>query len=579
MALAKEAQDEALKNNRHYTAAFSWEVTGWIYQFNGHWDSSVHYLEKAHRYFAEHGYKTDVLNTDIELAEVYNKQSRFSEALECLVEGDALSCEINNKRKQANIKRMLGVVYRGMRDNEKAQLYFKEAMSAFISIEDTEKYTVTASSLAILYRNIEQYDSSLMLMKHNLSLSVQQSFPAYQVAMNHEGIAESFLGLNRQKNIRRYADSALQHYLSAYAIFKKTNDSSDMVWEASCIGRTLAALNQYSEAETYLLEALQVSAQLNMVNNQYDIANELYSLYEKTGDYKKAFSYLKLSKALSDSLSAITQVDKTNELKEKFESRKKEQEIKLLKTQNDLAVSDSRRARLIQYIFILLFTTAIAITLLLLNRLKIKRKLEAQMLRNQLASDLHDDIGSALSSIDISSRVALLQKNNYEMVETQLQKIRQQAHKTMESMSDIVWSIKPGNDTLEDTLAHMREFASELCEPLGIGLDFKTPQKENIFIGTDMRRNLFLIYKEAVNNAAKYSGCKNITTLLDIDNDMLTMKIEDDGKGFDPHTVKNGNGLTNMQTRAQHIHARIKIASQPGKGTAITLQYPHIGVK
>jgi len=149
----------------------------------------------------------------------------------------------------------------------------------------------------------------------------------------------------------------------------------------------------------------------------------------------------------------------------------------------------------------------------------------------------------------------------------------------MESMSDIVWSIKPENDTLEDTIVHMREFASELCEPLGIALEFQFPQIEKMTLSPDARRNIFLIFKEAVNNAAKYSSCKNIITSFKISEDDLIMMIKDDGAGFDTALIKNGNGLRNMQTRAAHLQAQLSINTAINSGTTITLCYPHFGVK
>lgn len=179
-----------------------------------------------------------------------------------------------------------------------------------------------------------------------------------------------------------------------------------------------------------------------------------------------------------------------------------------------MAELNNRKTRLLQYIFIILFAASLIIGWLLLNRFRIKRRLHDQLLRNQIARDLHDDIGSALSSIDISSGVALV-KDDAGKVTEQLHKIQLYARKTMDSMSDIVWSINPHNDSFENILSRMREFAAELCEPLNIELVFKAEgDTGRVIMETGRRKNLFLIFKEAVNNAVKYSACKKITVSL-----------------------------------------------------------------
>ncbi len=205
-----------------------------------------------------------------------------------------------------------------------------------------------------------------------------------------------------------------------------------------------------------------------------------------------------------------------------------------------------------------------------------KRKLEKQILRNQIAGDLHDDIGSALSSIDISSRIALVKNEDRSAVSEQLLKIQQHARKTMDSISDIVWSINPQNDNFESVLMRMREFAAGVCEALQVNLQFSASEEvENISMDTDKRKNIFLIYKEAVNNAAKYSGCTLLTIeIKKAQKEQLVIKIADDGKGFDEETIKKGNGLRNMKMRAGHLKAELTIHSLPGKGTSIVLNCP-----
>jgi len=241
-----------------------------------------------------------------------------------------------------------------------------------------------------------------------------------------------------------------------------------------------------------------------------------------------------------------------------------------------LTEADNRKNRLIQYIFIILFLASILIGWLLFNRIRISKRLEQLTLRNRIAGDLHDDIGSALSSIDISSRVALAKKENPLVIQENLTKISQQVRKTMDSMSDIVWSINPANDSFENMLSRMREFATGICEPQKIEFVMFEPEDKNITITeADKRRNIFLIFKEAINNACKYSGCSRLEATFERrGKNRLLMQITDNGKGFDEKLVKKGNGLQNIRNRARQIGASISIQSIPGKGTTIELESP-----
>ncbi len=205
---------------------------------------------------------------------------------------------------------------------------------------------------------------------------------------------------------------------------------------------------------------------------------------------------------------------------------------------------------------------------------KIGRYFIEEQIRSKVARDLHDDMGSTLSSIKIMSNIAL-EKNDLSTTQTYLKTIQQNANSMQESMSDMVWAINPENDTLEQVIVRMKEFAAEILEPLDIQYEFL---EEDDFSRTKMdlntRKDFFLIFKEAVNNAAKYSQCKNFTVELKRDAQGILLLARDDGKGFDPTLPNGGNGLKNIKHRANNIKATIHIESIHGEGTSIQLKMP-----
>jgi signal transduction histidine kinase len=546
--------------------ANAYNSIGWCYMHKGNLDTAIIFLQKAWQLFSLNKNEYDIVRVDINLAEVYTKQNQLASAIKYLLHGDSLSTKINSIPLQTDIKRQLAIVYRESGDQKKSAEYFKEALEGFSKQGDFFRYVNTGVSLSILYRQMKFTDSSLSLLKRCLDIAKQKKGTPYQVAMTEENIAETYF------DEEKYTE-ALQYYMAAYNTFEKINNKADLAFEAYSVGRTFAKLKRYIEAEKFLLQSYRISDSLKMLNYQRDAADKLGLLYKDQGDWQKAYQYLEKTAELNDSLNIAEQIEKTNELKEKFETEKKEKEIKLLKTEKQLTEVDNRKTVLLQYIFLLLFAASVVIGWLLFNRFKIKRRLQEQLLRNQIAGDLHDDIGSTLSSIDISSRIALVKKGDTAAVEEQLIKIRQQAQKTMDSMSDIVWSINPYYDNFESMLARMREFAAEICEPQQIVLQFEVAREvEAVSFDTDKRKNIFLIFKEAINNAVKYSGCSLliIQFLKNNQNDFV-MTVHDNGNGFDEAIIKKGNGLRNMKTRAAHIAGQLNVQSAEGKGTTVEL--------
>lgn len=200
-----------------------------------------------------------------------------------------------------------------------------------------------------------------------------------------------------------------------------------------------------------------------------------------------------------------------------------------------------------------------------------------EQLRNKIARDLHDDIGSTLSGINIFSRIALQKLDeDREASGELLRRIHQRSEKTMEALSDIVWSINTRKDDIENVLARMREYLGEVLEPMEINYTFSIdPRAQHLHIGMEIRRDIYLIFKEAVNNASKYAGCDLIRIELKKEhNKVMGMVIEDNGKGFVLHSATPGNGINNMQERAARIGGQLHIDSEPGRGTRVVLIFP-----
>jgi two-component sensor histidine kinase len=219
--------------------------------------------------------------------------------------------------------------------------------------------------------------------------------------------------------------------------------------------------------------------------------------------------------------------------------------------------------------FILLMATLIAAILYGIYRYRLQQIKRLQVIRNNIASDLHDDIGSTLNSISIYSEVA---RQQAEKEIPALDLIGINSRKIIESMSDIVWTINPENDSFEKIIIRMRSFAHQLLKAKKVEYTFEVDEKLNsVALPMQVRKNFYLVFKEAVTNLVKYSGASRVAISLNADNKTIILIIRDNGTGIPVNSETQGNGLMNMKRRAEEIHADLKIISANGEGTGIEL--------
>ncbi|MBA2305733.1 MAG: hypothetical protein H0W08_24300 [Acidobacteria bacterium] len=207
------------------------------------------------------------------------------------------------------------------------------------------------------------------------------------------------------------------------------------------------------------------------------------------------------------------------------------------------------------------------------HRYRVARLLEMANMRTRIATDLHDDIGANLTRIALLSEVA--RQAHHDEGRGHLASIARIARESVGSMSDIVWAINPARDTLLDLTRRMRQHAEEIFTLREIQLRFTAPsERESLKLGVDVRRELLLIFKEAVSNVARHSGCSEVAIDLRIEGPRLVLSVRDNGAGFDKSVASEGQGLMSMQRRAQRLGGTLDIRMATPSGTAVRLELP-----
>ena len=221
--------------------------------------------------------------------------------------------------------------------------------------------------------------------------------------------------------------------------------------------------------------------------------------------------------------------------------------------------------------FITLVLITVAFLIYYLGTVRIKSQLEIEKLKLKIASDLHDNIGAGLTEISILSEVAERSEgHSSSIVKKDLQKISDTARQLVDSMSDIVWVVNPQRDSLHDLIVKLKDSYNEFFSSIGISFQVKNVEKsDDIKLPMEYKQNLLLMFKEAINNAIKHSGCKKIILEAYYKNDLIEIVLKDDGNGFDLNNVKFGNGIKNMESRANKIKGKLSWNAESGKGTTV----------
>lgn len=205
------------------------------------------------------------------------------------------------------------------------------------------------------------------------------------------------------------------------------------------------------------------------------------------------------------------------------------------------------------------------------------QRLALEQQRQKITADLHDDIGASLSSLQLNSNIAAkLIDSDKERARTVLSKIEKQSRTLAERIGDIIWSLKSDKEQLMTLSSRIKNFANEILGDTDIVYQISIDESLNEEIKDfTNRKNLVLVAKEAINNAAKYSQASEINISLQKVKDMLVLKIVDNGKGFDEAYIK-GNGLENMRKRIQELNGNFSIISEKSIGTTVLASIPFI---
>ncbi len=475
------------------------------------------------------------------------------------------------------VYRLIGGALVKMGKKEQALPYYQKAGVLFRELGDPRGIAIFENQLGELYNTLNQPQQAMIHLRESQKLAEKLQFDMLKFDV-FDGMANAARLLNKPAEGLAYARRAL-------AIAEKQQNKLAICHVYGTIASLYQAQKDYTQAEAYLKKAMTLAEDNDFKDNRKTLTQQLADLYGVQNKYHLAYTFQLQKNRQVDSAIAIRTNAELQRMVAQYETEKKEARIKLLqretqllKQAKQLEQEEARQARwqrnagLIGGLLLLLLGGAVSAWLL--NRSKVQRLEESQRLRQRIAHDLHDEVGSTLSSISLLSGHTdkLLSENRPETAQRMVQKIYTDARQILESIDEIIWTINPGNDSLQRIVMRLQEYAQPLMESKQIGFTFSVdPALEHLPVSMEVRRNLFLIGKEAINNLIKYSEATLATMRFERRGDQFAVLLEDNGRGFDTNQLSSRTGQQSMQQRASAMGGTLTVQSTPGQGTRLEL--------
>jgi len=541
--------------------ANSYNNMGLAYTYQQKYSEGLKMHRKAMEMFTEMNDSSGIMNSNNNLGIIYEEQGNYPEAIKSYLSALKMAEARGNKKAIADAYFNIGNVYNGEISSADAIKSYSSALNIYEEIGFKQGVALCYVNMGQSYQGLDSLESAVKFSQKGYEIleAMGKRVSAAQ-AKNTVAHMNTKLGNYSQ---------ALDDFSAALKVFSGMGDTMNMSTSYRGIGEVHYYKGQYNEALKYFNISLELAKAVGFKTNIVGGYGSIAELYEKKNDFKNAYLNHKLYFAFNDSLLNETKSRQIAEMQTRYETEKKDIDIALLNKNKEIQDVEIKKQKLQKYSFIGGLGLVIVMLLFGYRAYRTRQALRLQDIRNKIAGDLHDDIGSTLNSISIYSEVA---RKKDEHQDEALEMIGEASRKIIDAMSDIVWTINPENDSFAKIIFRMKSLAYNLFRAKKMEFTFHSDEILNEKkLSLDERRNFYLIFKEAINNLVKYSKATRVIIELSNENNYIRLRVQDDGVGFDLSQDNAGNGLKNMKRRANEMNADFKINSSIGSGTQIEL--------
>jgi signal transduction histidine kinase len=582
-------------------------------------DSAIFYYKKAFNLSKKLSYKKGI--SQYYFAMTFLESSRLSnhrEALRLSKEYELFATNEKNDKFLSGAYFSLAQAYQGLDQYDSSIYYYENTLKLLEKIKSPSKIASIYGSISRIYShqkmdnialeyidkamdmNVKQKDTSALIVNYinKSTLYYQMKNTKGEEKCNREGLRLAILSKNPYLQIaictntgamfedRKQYDSSLYYNQRAYQLAKEYGSPVKSINPLIGIVACYAKKKDFNEANKYLqIIAQNPDIQRITLEQQLLITEQKIKVFNGIGKYKEASALFLDYNKLRDSTTNIATQEKilefNNKLK-KAESEKvilsKEVEINKQKTWIYLLSISGIALLLLGFLFYRYQNKkqeAKNQKIKLLEQenefVAIKSSLEGQLNeRVRISKEIHDDLGSSLTSISLLTEVLKTKVDGTKIPE--VGKISATSARMVDSMNEIVWALNVHNDTLDSLVAFIRKYARDFLQDTPIKLVFEEDVNQDFTLQGNVRRSIYLVVKEAINNVVKHADAQQVKLNIQADNNKLTIVIEDDGKGINEEKKSAfGNGLRNMKQRIEDIGGTFNMYQT--KGMVVSIEY------
>jgi two-component system, NarL family, sensor histidine kinase UhpB len=521
------------------------------------------------------------------MAHTHMIDDNYGDALEKMYSSIRYYELLGNEASSSEVYSMMGLAQLCLQDTAAALIGFNKSQEIFKKHGGSETgYANTCLYLGEInfirgyYKSAKEYYEKSLYYYHKDQSEEGVIDAETKIATLYEVLAQQAFVKGDTTAARYLNDTTEQKYLDALIKYKKLNLNQGISQVSYLLGNFYMKQKKLHLSRNYHKQSLMAAQAINGRFLMRDAYLGLSGLDKLEGNYQAAFYNLSQYKLYNDSLVSEESIRKSAANKMRYETEKREDQIKLLSTENKLnTVLAQKESQRKNFAF-----AGIAIVLLggsygFYWFRKKKRLQNQQALMNErlrISRELHDEVGATLSGVSMYSHLTKtqLQSSDLAGVENSLNVMQESSAQMVNKLNDIVWLMNPDQDSLQKLIQRLEEYARNMASVKNMEVKIHIPLHLNEhLLPIEKRRNIYLFCKEAINNAVKYSGGTMLELSITEKENKLEFKVSDDGKGFDAEIVRRGNGLNNLRQRAEEMNANYIVQSVPGQGTVLILKF------
>ncbi len=485
-----------------------------------------------------------------------------------------------NKKGLANVNSNIGLIYYDIGNTRKALFYQKIALKIREELKDNYGIGVSLTNIGLCYSNINKTDSTIYFYKKSIDYK-KQSNDLYGLGVVYNDIALIYIDLNNFK-------AANQYFLMSVDIRLEINDGFGLATTYNNIARLYMDQKDYNPSLSYLKKSLEIALKLESKTKLSKVYLLLSKNYEYLRMYKEAYEYLDKYSEINFEIYNIEGMKKLEELQTKYETEKKEQQLKL----HALEIDRQKYLKRVQFLLFLgLALLGLFIVMAYIFRIKTKQrttllqesnrqeKLRFKVMieseekeRIRIAKDLHDGLGQILSTakLNLSGLEDSVEKEDEHLLNNSIRIIDE----AVSEVRNISHNLMPTAIMNYDITTAISVLVEKINDSANIKVNFDK-ETFKLQMTKEMEISLYRIVQEVLNNMIKHSQTKQIDIVLSSENQEINLKIQDYGIGFDTAQIEQSKGIgwQNIYSRVSMLNGKIDLDSQIGKGTVIQVNF------